>query len=39
MGVLEVLKEVEEEDQMYLHRLVIEVEGEVVQGSKEEVLL
>ena len=24
---------------MYLHQLVIEVEGEVVQDSKEEVLL
>ena len=36
---LEILKEVAEEDQMYLHQLVIEVEGEVVQDSKEKVLL
>ena len=39
MGDLEILKEVAEEDQMYLYRLVIEVEGEVVQDNKEEVLL
>ena len=26
------------QDKMYLHRLVIGIEGEVVQGSKEEVL-
>ena len=30
--------EVANEEQMYLHRLVIGVEGEVVQGSIEEVL-
>ena len=33
-----ILKEVVEEDPMYLHRLVIGVEGEVVQGIIEEVL-
>ena len=30
LGVLEILKEVAEEDPIYLHRLVIGVEGEVV---------
>ena len=34
-GVIEVV----EEDQEYLHRRVIEVESEVVLGSKEEVLI
>ena len=38
-GFLEILKEVAKEDQMYLHRLMLEVEGEVIQDNKEEVLL
>ena len=33
-----VTKEVTEEDQMYLHRLMIGVGGEVVQGSIKKVL-
>ena len=30
LGFLEILKEVAEEDRIYLHRLIIGVEGEVV---------
>ena len=37
-GSSKILKEVAEEDPMYLYRLVIGVEGEVLQGSIEEVL-
>ena len=38
LELLEILKEVAEKDLMYLHQLVIGVEGEVVQSSIEEVL-
>ena len=39
LGVLEILKELAKEDQMYLHRLVIEVDDEGVLDNKEKVLL